>query len=58
MNMETITISQKRYEELLHTESVHQLLKTFLAKKAKDYSPMSYNEVQMLSELLNVGDSE
>lgn len=56
--METITISQKRYEELLHTESVHQLLKTFLAKKAKDYSPMSYNEVQMLSELLNVGDGK
>lgn len=56
--MESITISQKRYEELLHTESVHQLLKTFLAKKAKDYSPMPYKEVQMLSELLNVGDSE
>ena len=56
--MDTITISQKRYEELLHTESAHKLLKTFLNKKAKDYSPLSYNEVQMLTELLKPGESE
>jgi len=57
--METITIPQKRYEELLYAETAHKLLKIYLAKKASDYSPLSFNEVAMLSELVNmVGESE